>query len=1046
MTQQPQSRLMLRVTGLGCCSAQVGRRQLDAGAQLLFPLLLFMAINAGTPVPRSTLLDLFWFRGSEYDRKHAMRQQFYKLRAWGFHVEDTGAALLLDRALVECDLLDVQTDSWWMHAAPSDVLRSSSVLPGLAPPLSQAFSEWLDTLRSSVERNIRRAALRLAAESKAQAEWALAERLASACLASDPLNEEATLTLAECAAMTGSKTKALEIIDRYIEEIGGKAGQIALPADVLRRRIAEMRPHWTLADAHPTELVGREQLISQLSENVRPHPASEFSATLLWGTPGIGKTRVAHTLSDLAQVRGIRVIHVRCEPEDLTRPLSVPLALIPTLKQLPGAAGCSPSTFRDLDTLARLGVEGTTRANPFSPEAVRERVVVSLVELLRAVLDESRLLILVDDFHNADNASREAIKRLLVTASRSRVHWLFTSRSRRVLGEGSAAPVQFVRLPALTAEAAATLAQQLLGRQAVISPASSTLDRIVAQSAGNPLFIRSLCRVELSGGKYVAPAASLSALLSGRVEALSARARRVLIVCDLLGSHATVRRVTSATHLHHAELAHLAQSLEDADMLSFTEHGTFLIHDSWREAISRACSRTEKAPFSLRLAEALRTELAVTQDPHLAFRAARLFELAGERNSARALFISSGRYSLLIGFPAEAAISFRRAVTATDDLRERGDIRLLAAESLFADAAFDDCVRECDAGIAELEAAGHRNGSSALRVLALAARFRSAAEPSVALSSARALAADASLSWRDRASACLVGMVMGSNLCDADAQEDFYIIASSAPVGDPDASTALSRAQLIYFGEGRDIHRALEIGEELVARAREDDDRSHLCTALRSVAWVRRHLGDLEEAGRLFRESADLSRCLGLSADRVAALEGLAQTLLDAGHVDSAEQACDELVDGFSDNAARYHRHIPQHLSARIALARFEPERAWLAIAEQLPGLSGEPMLRKRIALASLIAAATAESGRVGLSTEIADWLLSALPKAWRLASFGSAVEHTCRALVALGRLDEAKSFAEHYLTRGRCEGDQISGFSYPCLSQLTRSETRSAE
>src|SRR6478672_2196828 len=49
---------------------------------------------------------------------------------------------------------------------------------------------------------------------------------AALCLTMDPLNEEATLTVAEAAALGGSKTRALSILNHYLEDIGENASEI----------------------------------------------------------------------------------------------------------------------------------------------------------------------------------------------------------------------------------------------------------------------------------------------------------------------------------------------------------------------------------------------------------------------------------------------------------------------------------------------------------------------------------------------------------------------------------------------------------------------------------------------------------------------------------------------------------------------------------------------------------------------------------------------------------------------------------------------------
>ena len=46
------------------------------------------------------------------------------------------------------------------------------------------------------------------------------ERVARACLALDGLNEAATMALAEALTIGGAKTQVVQLLDKYIDEVG----------------------------------------------------------------------------------------------------------------------------------------------------------------------------------------------------------------------------------------------------------------------------------------------------------------------------------------------------------------------------------------------------------------------------------------------------------------------------------------------------------------------------------------------------------------------------------------------------------------------------------------------------------------------------------------------------------------------------------------------------------------------------------------------------------------------------------------------------------
>src|SRR5205085_8679472 len=82
-------------------------------------------------------------------------------------------------------------------------------LSDFGPSVSSGFDEWLEEHRARVSSMLRRNLLSQLRDEKAKHHFAAVDRTARACLALDPLNEEATLATAESLAMSGSKAEAL---------------------------------------------------------------------------------------------------------------------------------------------------------------------------------------------------------------------------------------------------------------------------------------------------------------------------------------------------------------------------------------------------------------------------------------------------------------------------------------------------------------------------------------------------------------------------------------------------------------------------------------------------------------------------------------------------------------------------------------------------------------------------------------------------------------------------------------------------------------------
>src|SRR5699024_4806577 len=103
------------------------------------------------------------------------------------------------------------------EAPPAVLLRPDTpfgeFLAGYAPRFSAPFAAWVEEQRGVVHARLRRALLSLLADERRRGNWGLVETLARKCLLVDPLNEEATMALAEATALSGSKRAALQLLD-----------------------------------------------------------------------------------------------------------------------------------------------------------------------------------------------------------------------------------------------------------------------------------------------------------------------------------------------------------------------------------------------------------------------------------------------------------------------------------------------------------------------------------------------------------------------------------------------------------------------------------------------------------------------------------------------------------------------------------------------------------------------------------------------------------------------------------------------------------------
>ena len=265
-------------------------------------------------------------------------------------------------------------------------------------------------------------------------------------------------------------------------------------AAITSREPSARRPD-TAARPGLTPLVGRADVLIALAARVEASQVAGGRRRVdLVGPPGVGKSRLLDELSALPQLAGWRVLRGNCADESRSR------ALHP---------------FADM-------VEGA--GTPASPSE-------DLHERLRAAAAQSPLLLLIDDWQWADDASRQLLARLL-----NDVQGLCAVLALRPLQdglEGGDAVAPFV-LPPLDELASSQIVERWF-------PAADpyTVAAIHRQAGGVPLFVEELAQSRLARRGLVHDADQpgwLAQLVASRLSLLSLEQQEVIRTASVLGS------------------------------------------------------------------------------------------------------------------------------------------------------------------------------------------------------------------------------------------------------------------------------------------------------------------------------------------------------------------------------------------------------------------------------------------------------------------------------------------------------------------------------
>jgi class 3 adenylate cyclase/tetratricopeptide (TPR) repeat protein len=282
--------------------------------------------------------------------------------------------------------------------------------------------------------------------------------------------------------------------------------------------------------AHRTPMVGRSSELNQLSERWSEVVAGGRGVVLLRGDAGVGKSRLAEVLVNLARAANRPVIELRCSAlmrasafgpigallhrflrlEDAPRPLTSELVE----QRLRAAVGLAFADWMP-NIVARL--VGVDDLPTLLPDELRAMTFQVIVELVRAAVATGPVLVLVEDLHEADPSTLALLN--MLGAEESIAGQLIVMTSRELV-DGLVAPHDTMEVAPLGIAETRELVGGLLVR-----PNVETVFTLADRCDGVPLFAEELCM--RADPEDTSVPETLEAVLSSRIDRLDADALRV---------------------------------------------------------------------------------------------------------------------------------------------------------------------------------------------------------------------------------------------------------------------------------------------------------------------------------------------------------------------------------------------------------------------------------------------------------------------------------------------------------------------------------------
>jgi len=889
---------MIVLRALGNAEIDTGVATLTPAQEIAFAVALYLILEPGKSVSRKRLASLLWPRVSETARDHRLRQTILQLKKAGFFVT-------ADRNSLGCFPTNPRSDIAELSGTLADVLASHTsleFLPGYSPSFSEPFRDWVDGQRDDAHAVVTG---RLVAElntARAKGDWSTCDRFARQCRDLDPFNESAVLAQAEASAMRGGKTQAVELLDRFLADIGSDNPNLRLSATMLRKRITDRIPERSPVSVRECAFVGRDHEMETLTSALVSARRGKGGARLIRGEAGIGKTRLASELMKFAMLEGVQTSRTTCRRSDVDRPLSIFVDLVPQLSELRGALGCSQESMAVLKGLTEF--DGRASFNALSVDdsmSAHARMRAALFDLFDAIAEERTILIVVDDVQWLDASSARLLTEVLPWARGRKVLFVLTERfgTHDLMSHFSPDDLRPLSLGPLGSLSSEAIVAEVL-KESSRPTTSELIHRLLSVGEGNPFFLQELGNHWLETGKDRSSPPSVAAIIDERLARLSNEALLALQACAVLNVNATIERVEAVLEYQSHVLISAIQELSVAGMLHAGTQGSAesaepltVGHDLISTAALERLANVPRAFLHRRAGTVLEREtLGDGSRTAVLWACAFHWKNAGDRERAFRAARSCAEHLLEIGLSRDAAAAFERVLDycVTDEQRVLVLSRLAIAQQMCGRWRESKRVltesRELQTKTTPAIAI-HDDAEIAL----FEARYRVTVQNSSLLMDLRECAQSNDAPIAHRVMCGVLGIKIATGENRTDAVRDFYQLVRPLLENPEITRPTRLEVEMIYHSTCGDLRIAEEATDQLLLAVRDEQDPRARTRFMVNVGMALRRVGRQEDAEAVLRECVDYAVAHGLLARAAFGLLGLARIYLITGELSRAREA-----------------------------------------------------------------------------------------------------------------------------------------------------------
>jgi DNA-binding SARP family transcriptional activator len=612
-------------------------------------LLSYLAAT-GQAHSRDTLATLLWPEASQRRARSNLRRALSDLN------QVIGERILV--SVGETVALDGEDDLWsdvaqfraYLAACAQHAHLAEETCPDCLPLLAEAvnlyqadflagftlrdtaeFDDWHYFEADGLRREFGSALARLVYGLVNQADYEAAIPHARRWVALDRLYEPAQQQLMRLYALSGRRHEALRQYQTCVETLEAELGIAPSPeTEALYQRIvsgdlspppaaapkaAWLPPAPTAVEVERSApLVGREREVEAVFAKIKSGWQGQGKTILLAGASGVGKTRLAYEMLQMAAQSGITtLLGAAYEQEGRLAYHPFIEAIDRYLAEQHRSAEQNPITH-----YRPLGVTDTQQDHTALFKAT--------ASFFKQLATDSPILVLLDDLHAADEASLSMFHYLARQTRMAPVILLATYRTdipiSGISSFGSLLNALYreqlsdiVTLSPLSEEAGATLINHALA-----GPAEPHLiETVLGAAEGNPFYVQEICRAMLKANSLVLegnrwrlrPGAALR-IPSGLQELLRERTQRLgkdvestLVAAAVAGREFRFPVLREMTGLFDGDLFDALDAALSAHLLEETDIGYRFQHSLIRQTLYDSISRRRRAWLHARAAEAI---------------------------------------------------------------------------------------------------------------------------------------------------------------------------------------------------------------------------------------------------------------------------------------------------------------------------------------------------------------------------------------------------------------------------------------------------------